>query len=710
MTQRILSWAFYILLFLTPLFFTKYTNELFEYNKMMLVYALTTVTAAAWLTKMVGEKRLILKKTPLDLPILLFLISQILSTVFSIDPHTSLWGYYSRSNGGLFSILSYIILYYALVSNFDASEGLKFLKAALLGGVFVALWAIPEHFGVSPSCIMLTGQATDSCWVQEVAARVFATLGQPNWLAAYLGMLIFPALYFFLAATKLRQLIFYFLSVIIFYLAFTFTYSRGATLGVLAGLLLFLAFLLFNRFQKPKDAGNTKLKLFSMVLVFFVLINVLYGSALTRFQLITQPAPAAKPTAGGAATLTQLESGGTESGQIRLIVWKGALEIFKHYPVFGSGVETFAYSYYNFRPKEHNLVSEWDFLYNKAHNEYLNYLATTGLVGIIAYLGMILVFVAWGVMGILNIKYKISNIKQLSSDQKLLVASLLSGYISYLVQNFFGFSVVITALLFYLFAGFAFLSAEGLEDLRLSQKIAKPFTAIIYRRKIYTNGIRGILAFLAMVFIFTLLKFWVADVFYKRGNDFDEIGSPVKAFRSYFSASKLNNSEPLYLSELGYSAAEIAVATFKDDATTSATFKDDALSETEKSLRMSPANITLWRNAIRTYFQLSLIDPSFEGKTVQTLDKTISLAPTDPKLYYNKGLILMQNGQNEEAEQAFLKALELKPNYREAHFTLGVMYEQINQKDKAKTQMETVLKLVPGDPDATNELKKLENK
>src|SRR5205807_2511334 len=124
--------------------------------------------------KMIVDKRFIWKKTPLDLPMFLFLLSQILSTIFSTDLHTSLWGYYSRSNGGLFSILSYILLYYALVSNFTKEEIKSCVKAALLGALAVTLWAIPEHFGVSPSCILLTHEFNDACWVQDVQARVFA--------------------------------------------------------------------------------------------------------------------------------------------------------------------------------------------------------------------------------------------------------------------------------------------------------------------------------------------------------------------------------------------------------------------------------------------------------------------------------------------------------------------------------------------------------
>src|SRR5581483_2891044 len=40
----------------------------------------------------------------------------------SLDQHVSIWGYYSRFNGGLLSTISYIALYYALVSNFQEDK------------------------------------------------------------------------------------------------------------------------------------------------------------------------------------------------------------------------------------------------------------------------------------------------------------------------------------------------------------------------------------------------------------------------------------------------------------------------------------------------------------------------------------------------------------------------------------------------------------
>ena len=42
-------------------------------------------------------------------------------------------------------------------------------------------------------------------------------------------------------------------------------------------------------------------------------------------------------------TSSIIDIGITESGVIRNIVWQGAVDIFRHYPLIGSGVETFAF-------------------------------------------------------------------------------------------------------------------------------------------------------------------------------------------------------------------------------------------------------------------------------------------------------------------------------------------------------------------------------
>jgi putative inorganic carbon (hco3(-)) transporter len=709
MLDKIIFYAFSILFLITPLIWTSKNYELFEFNKMLFVYALTIIIVGTWFLKILNLKSLIINRSPLDIPILLFLGANILSTIFSIDPHTSIWGYYSRSNGGLLSIISYTLLYFALTSNLSKEHVIKLLKFGVLGGVLVSLYAIPEHFGVSPSCVILQNQFRADCWIQDVQSRVFATLGQPNWLAAYLGMLIFPAFYFYLTANTRKYLISFFLSLIALYLAFTFTYSRGGTLGFLAGLGVFCSPLLlsFLRNKESIKKHGPRIKSGMTIIISFLLINILFGSALIRFNLANFNPPTTTTVTSG----TQLESGGSESGAIRLIVWQGALDIFKHYPLLGSGVETFAYSYYQFRPASHNLVSEWDFLYNKAHNEFLNYLATTGIIGFTTYLLMIGTFIFWCFKYFViasgakqsskgSIPTKIATDSSSPRNDGLLILSLLAAYISYLVQNIFSFSVVIIAVFFYLFPAIAFVASESIKPFSIKLNTLYFILHTSYFRK----ALQALILLISCYLLLLVINTWRADRLFKIGQDASELGNPGKAYNNLSEAIEKRPFDPFYRSELGYAAASAAIALEETDATLSAHLKEQANLETELGLSISPNNTSLWRTAIRTYFELSASDESYNQKTVDTINKTIELAPTDAKLYYNKAVILGQLERNDEAMEALNQAIKLKPNYREAYLALGLFHFDKKDYPSAVSNMQTVLKLVPGDPEATQHL------
>src|SRR3989344_1486272 len=176
--NRIIEYSFYALLIIVPLILTPYNFELFEFNKMLTVYLLTTVITAAWISRMIINRKLFFTRTPFDIPLLLFLLSQIVSTILSIDPHTSFWGYYSRFHGGLLSTIAYLALYYAYVSNMTGKTK-NAITVMLSTAVIVAAYGILERLGIDKTL-----------WVQDVQNRVFSTIGQPNWLAAYLLVLI----------------------------------------------------------------------------------------------------------------------------------------------------------------------------------------------------------------------------------------------------------------------------------------------------------------------------------------------------------------------------------------------------------------------------------------------------------------------------------------------------------------------------------------
>jgi len=412
--KRLIS-SFYFLLFIfVPLVWLPNTSELFEFNKLILTYTLTTLIIGVWAIRCILEKKFIFKRTLLDWPILLFLFSNFLSLIFSIDPHVSWFGYYSRWNGGLLSLLSYSLLYWAFVSNMDSKSALRAVHCALWAAAIVAIYGSLEHFGFSISCLLTTDSFNVSCWVQDVQTRVFATLGQPNWLAAYIVALIFIPL-----ASK--RLVLKGVSLLLF-IALLFTKSRSGLLAFAISSLVFWLPQLKKSF-KP-----------FLILNFLILILVFAVKNPIRDLVIKSSSPAPVGPA--------LEVGGTESGSIRKIVWTGATRIWTSNIknlLIGTGPETFAQAYYQYRPIEHNQTSEWELLYNKAHNEFLNYLATTGVFGLLSYL-VLLFFMA---RQMLNTRYLILN------------TALLAGWVSISVTNFWGFSVVIMQLLLFLLPAIA---------------------------------------------------------------------------------------------------------------------------------------------------------------------------------------------------------------------------------------------------------------
>jgi len=409
---KLIRWTFYALFFAVPLIFLPNTSELFEFNKIILTYILTTVIAAAWAIDCILQKRLVFKRTLLDWPLLIFLISQFLSLWFSISPHVSWHGYYSRWNGGLVSLIAYSILYWSYVTYMDHKSTLRTLHIAVGTAILISLWGIAEHFGIDAHR-----------WVQDVATRVFSTLGQPNWLAAYLVALIFIPTTQILTTQKPFKLILLYSYTLILFLTLLYTKSRSGLLAFGISSVVFWTIYFFRLGQlEIRSIRN-----FALVSGLIILLTLVTSNPISEIIFTKTVAPPADKVQGPA-----LEVGGTESANIRKIVWTGAVRIWRSSTknfFLGTGPETFAFAYYSHRPLEHNSTSEWELLYNKAHNEFLNYLSNTGLLGLLSYL-VLLGFMSW----VFIKNFRNSN----------LALALFCGWLSLSVTNFWGFSVVIT--------------------------------------------------------------------------------------------------------------------------------------------------------------------------------------------------------------------------------------------------------------------------
>ena len=718
---RAIEILFYALFFSVPLVFAGNTSELFEFNKMWITFAITIAIAFFWTVRIIAEKSLVIKRTPLDIPIALFVLAQIASTVISLDPHTSLWGYYSRFNGGLLSILCYVFLYYAFVSNLNSAKIVKNIFLVSLTSAFiVVLWALPSHFGKDPTCLIFRGAFDVSCWTADFQpkVRIFGTLGQPAWLAAYLVLLIPISLAFSILYKKdelkrsLKSIIFLTLSSLMF-LSFLYTRTRSAVLALGVGLIFFFgALILFDKPSKKNFVKDLlkKQKIVVLSIIIFAIIGFFAEIPLSPFDKFSfnnlkNYVQKVKVTQNPQReTVHQTQLGGTDSGKIRLIVWRGAIDVWKNNPIFGTGVETFAYAYYKYRPIEHNLTSEWNFLYNKAHNEYLNYLATTGVFGLLSYLSFIAFFLFIFLATIFKTKNKLSAVllaktgvvmskesQTLAKDP--LILSLVAGFITILITNFFGFSVVIMNIYFFLIPLFVLILMDVLDDKSLGFKLGKVGEIGFFGWSLIS------LSFLVTAYLlFFLFNFWRADVLYALGNNYSKSGEYQQAYSLLRSAVSIH-SEPVFQDEVSTNDASFALAIAYSsqgkNATESAQIISQLAAESSSindSLTNShPNNILFWKSRVRIFYNLAQIDNSYLSKALVAMKRVYELGGNEASIAYNLGVLYGQSGDSKKAVEILKKTVALKPDYRDAHYALGLFYNDIGEKEKAIYEMEYIL-------------------
>ncbi len=703
--NRLISWSFYTLFFFVPIVFTQDTSELFELNKIWLTFGLTTIIIAAWISKMVFQRRIFIQRTPLDIPILLFLGSQLISTTISLDTHTSWWGYYSRFNGGLLSLITYTLVYYAFVSNIHKEKLLSYLYTIILSGVVVALWGLPSHFGYDPTCLVFRGTFDVSCWTSnfQPKVRIFSTLGQPDWLSAYLAALIPLAMslgMYLWQQSKKRIAGGLLVATLLFYLDFLYAKSRGGFVGLSISLVLFFGWYIWaeKKFSLTRclsreawaKRGYVLALIGGIALITFVvgtsidqIDKFMFPALASHFQTHPNPSTSLRvktptTTIPPTSTISTGEFGGTDSGKIRLYVWTGAISAWLHYPIFGTGVETFAYAYYLFMPPAHNLTSEFGYLYNKAHNEYLNYLATTGIVGLGTYLFMISMSAWLMAYGLWKIQrepnHKLYAIRYLP-------AGLLASYLGILIINFFGFSVVIVNLFLFLFPGFVLMLQDQIkpENEILFPKISNikyPLSNISPFQWILSAGV----SLVALYFLYTLFIYWQADKAYALGQNFVNAGEYQNAYQPLHQAISLRPSEPTFQDELALDDAVVAVALAQQNKSATGTptqLAQEAVAVSNDLVANHPNVVTYWKTRVRIMYALSQLNPQYLSDALTSIQKATQLAPTDAKVSYNFGLILGQTGHVQEAVAVLQNTIRLKKDYHEAYYALGIFYHSL---------------------------------
>lgn len=363
-----------------------------------------------------GRKKLDLRGEPIFISLLAFLAAASVSALSSPAPTHSFFGDFERM-GGVWAWL-HLVLFFLLLRTLRDEDWGWIVNAALAVGLFVSITAIVEHFQFAAA-----GAA-------DIVAASTATLGNGGLLAAYLLMNI--ALAGYAAATSGRYRLPYLSVAGVNLLGLVYAANRSTIIGLVLGAII--GGIIFATLTATRRKW---IALSIAAALAFLVVGVAIGVRAFPTSGITRHVP---------SVVLRLGATNHAAVEIRTMQWRAAIDGFKDRPLVGYGLEN------------HNLVwgahldsrvygMETD-VFDRAHNQFLEILATTGLIGTAAFLG---IWIAIGVT--IGRAYRAG---RLSATAVAVLSGLQVAYATYL---FFWFVDLNAAMLWILIA--ALIASRG---------------------------------------------------------------------------------------------------------------------------------------------------------------------------------------------------------------------------------------------------------
>lgn len=400
--------------------------------------------------------RSVVTQYPTLLPMLALAAITLLATATSILPTVSWGGSYARGQGAL-TMLAYLtmsLLVLGLVRT--PAQARRLVAAMALSGVAPAAYGWVQHVGHDPLA-----------WQQaDLTVRVPGTLGNPIFLGALLVMTVPLALYNLAAALCLdtaapmdrsptvdvspsprpsgpipcawwrtnvgRALgaLGWGIVVVVEVGGLLFTNSRGP----FAGFIVALAVLGLGlaRAWDLRRLGRLSVALAGTAAVALAGANVLGAAALGRVG------------AGDPLRLVAWAPHGSGSSEVRLLIWRPALDLVARRPLLGCGPDTLLSCYYPVYPTALRHVEAPNAVPDRTHDIFLDAATETGLLGLAALLAL---------LGATAMTLSRLVARAHRRAERAVAAGLLAALLGHVAEGLFGIAVVDTLLLTWLTAG-----------------------------------------------------------------------------------------------------------------------------------------------------------------------------------------------------------------------------------------------------------------
>ncbi len=316
-----------------------------------------------------GDRMSQIFKSPLVIAVSFFVFIFLLACLFGVDPKTSFWSNFERGEGGLQMLNLYAFFILLLLLFREEKDWQKLFVFMIIGGLGMALYGFLAGLGV---------QNFIGPKFSDPDIRFQGSIGNPAYVAAYAIFMLFYIVYLLASKYKNRLLSFgaiiLWALMLVFFAVFFAAATRGAFMGLVASIFVFICYLVyaFKRWRKW----------------FLGIGMLLLTSVILLIQFRDMPFVKSLP----ASRIFDI-SFSAETFKHRAIMWQVAIDGWKERPILGWGPENYIKVFdTRFRTDYFEPSQGFGAWFDRAHSIYFDYLVQTGILGLLSFLGIWIVF------------------------------------------------------------------------------------------------------------------------------------------------------------------------------------------------------------------------------------------------------------------------------------------------------------------------------
>jgi tetratricopeptide (TPR) repeat protein/cell division protein FtsW (lipid II flippase) len=698
--KRALEIIWLAIIFLVPLFCNPLSHQACYLNKALLLQFLVISMLAFWVADWILNRASYKEPkwrgiftSPLHLTILVFGLLTILATAASITPAISFWGSYFRKAGSL-TLVCWILFFLIVAQQLrNRTQLLRAIYTLLLSSGIVSILGILQHFfpGILPNL--------------ECTGRIFSTPGNAISLSAFLAMVI-PftlALSVYLWSKRkegnnARILI---SLVILLALQFWCLWLAQYSITILLYIIAPIIFIILLGIVKRK---RLMLSLGALSLIALVII-----AGLLLAPLLLSGPSAETPEPDDLKPVPTSEELGLQTLGWRMEYWQSSISIFTRSPevpfsndrfhslrrLIGYGPETFIVTFQLFLPENmeehHNLLSV---PLTRPHNHYLYLANSIGLLGLMSFISILVVFFY------LCFRY-LSKAK--TDIVKLLLIAMVAGMIQYMADIFFNPVTMSPELVFWLTLGFVPVLGRLTtgDEPKQTKKVAdsnQPDSS----HKSDASKIRRYLSaccalLLIVIGIGITIRPFLADMYLQKGFNL-QAGRSEKAVLAFDKATKLAPGEAIYWHCLGL--YEFSVARILKEGSLKTEILTLSTSAFEKARELEPYIAYRYHVLADVYaYWANTGDMDKWPLALSLYEKSSQLIPDNAIILNKWSLALIVKGDLDEAQKKLDYAASIDPGWAETSFLYGLLLAKEGKGDEAVLKITTPIQDNPANLD-----------